>query len=87
MEYHAKMAARRKEKLSDQLRQIIDESGLSRYRIAKDLGVNESGLGKFLNGDRGVSTKLLDALGEYFELEFRARRKFKETYLRETADG
>jgi transcriptional regulator with XRE-family HTH domain len=78
MEYHAIMAARRKDKLSDRLRQIIDESGLSRYRIAKDLGVNESGLGKFLNGDRGVSTKLLDALGEYFELELRVKRGTKK---------
>ncbi len=62
------MAKKRPTKLSNQIRQAMDDSGLTRYRIAKDIGVNESALGKFYNGERGLSTKMLDRLGEYLGL-------------------
>ena len=62
------MAKKRPTKLSDQIRDAMDNSGLTRYRIAKDIGMNESALGKFYNGERGLSTKMLDRLGEYLGL-------------------
>ena len=37
--YNASMARRRTNLLTDQLRQAIDDSGLTRYRIAKDIGM------------------------------------------------
>jgi len=73
------MGKRRATKLSDQLRQAIDGSGLTRYRIAKDVGMNESALGKFYNGERGLSTKMLDRLGEYLGLEIVQRRRPKQS--------
>ena len=48
------MAKRRTNKLSDQLRQAIDDSGLTLYRLAKLAAMNESALGKFYHGKRGV---------------------------------
>jgi transcriptional regulator with XRE-family HTH domain len=61
--------------MSDQLRRIIDESGLSRYRIAKDIGLDESTLSKFYNGQGGLSMEVLDRLGKYLDLRITAGRK------------
>jgi plasmid maintenance system antidote protein VapI len=69
------MARQRETKLSDQIRQAMDDSGLTRYRIANDIGMNESALGKFYNGERGLSTKMLDRLGIYLGLEIVQRRR------------
>lgn len=62
------MAKKRTKPLSDQLRDAIEDSGLTRYQIAKATGIDESALAKFYNGHRGLSMKALDALGEYLEL-------------------
>lgn len=62
------MAKQRTKRLTDQLRDAIDNCGLTRYQIAKGTGIDESALAKFYNGRRGLSTKALDALGEFLEL-------------------
>jgi DNA transposition AAA+ family ATPase len=54
--------------LTDQLRQAIDDSGLTRYQIAKGTGIDESALAKFYNGHRGLSMDALNALGEFLQL-------------------
>lgn len=61
--------------LTDQLRQAIDDSGLSRYRIAKETGISESGLAQFYNGHRGLSMEALNALGEFLQLKITLGRK------------
>ena len=63
------------DRLTDQLRQAIDESGLTRYHIAKATGIDESALAKFYNARRGLSMKALDALGEFLELKIILGRK------------
>lgn len=55
-------------KLSDQLRDAIDSSGVTRYRIAQETGIDESALAKFYNGKRGINSDTLDRLGEYLGL-------------------
>lgn len=55
-------------KLSDAIRQAIDDSGESRYAIAKATGIDESALAKFYNGHRGITTGTLDRLAEYLGL-------------------
>ena len=55
--------------LTDQIRQAIDDSGLTRYRIALDTKIDESALAKFYNGQRGLSLKNLDRLGDYLGLK------------------
>ena len=59
-------------KLSDAVRQAIGES---RYAIAKATGIDESALGKFYNGHRGITTDTLDRLGEYLGLRIVMDRK------------
>ena len=61
--------------LTDQLRQAIDDSGLTRYRIAKETGISESALSQFYNGRRGLSMDALNALGEYLKLTIKLGRK------------
>jgi transcriptional regulator with XRE-family HTH domain len=69
------MAKKRCETLTDQLRLAIYESGLSRYRIARETGISESALAQFYNGHRGLSMKALNALGESLELKVTLGRK------------
>ena len=61
--------------LTDQLRQAIDDSGLTRYQIAKGTGIDESALAKFYNGHRGLSMDALNALGEFLQLTIILGRK------------
>jgi len=55
--------------LSEQLREAIDGSELSRYRIAKDAGVAQSTISQFMNGKRAISLKAIDRIGELLDLE------------------
>lgn len=69
------MAKKRSHLLTDQLRQAIDDSGLTRYRIAKETGISESTLAQFYNGRRGLSMEALNALGEFLQLKITLGRK------------
>jgi transcriptional regulator with XRE-family HTH domain len=69
------MAKRRSRLLTDQLRQAIDDSGLTRYQIAKATGIDESALAKFYNGHRGLSMDAINALGEFLRLTITLGRR------------
>ena len=69
------MARKRTARLSDQIRQAIDDSGFSRYEIAQQTGIDESALAKFYNGHRGLSMKSLDALGDFLQLKIVLRKE------------
>ena len=72
------MSRRKKTTLSDQVRQAIDDSGLTRYRIAQETGIDESALSKIYNGQRGFNSDTLDILGEYLGLRIVMDRKLKK---------
>ena len=55
--------------LSEQLREIILNAGISRYRIAKETGLTEAGLSRFVNRVTGLSLDSLDKIGECLGLE------------------
>ncbi|HBI47062.1 MAG TPA: hypothetical protein DDY78_30045 [Planctomycetales bacterium] len=59
---------KRSEKLSDQVRRAVDASGLSRYRVSKQLGVAESTMSRFMSGHGGLSMENLDALADLLDL-------------------
>lgn len=59
------MAKRQSEKRTDHPRQAIDDSGLTRYRIARETGGHESTLAKFYSGGRGLLLDGIDRLWEY----------------------
>jgi cyanate lyase len=73
--YDAYMAKRRSKKLTDQLRQAIDDCELTRYELSKQTGIDESALAKFYNGHRGLSMEALNALGECLQLTIHLGRK------------
>lgn len=69
------MAKKRSKLMSDQIRQAIDDSGLTRYRIAQETGISETALALFYNGQRGLSMKALNALGAFLQLKITLGRK------------
>jgi predicted transcriptional regulator len=62
------MTKTEREKLSDQLRRLIEESPMSRYEISKQTGIAQSTLCKLVQGERGISTESWDLLGECLKL-------------------
>jgi predicted transcriptional regulator len=64
--------AKQRGKLSDQIRQAVDDSGLSRYRIAKELGIVESAISKFMAGKGGLSMEVLDRLADLLDLNLKS---------------
>jgi hypothetical protein len=73
--YNARMTKKQTDSISDQLRQAIDDSGQTRYRIAKETGISESALAQFYNGHRGLSMEALNSLGEFLQLKITLGRK------------
>ena len=63
------------ETLTSQLRRAIDDSGMTRYRIAQETGISEATLSKFYLGQRGLSMKALNALGECLQVTIHVGRK------------
>ena len=61
--------------LTDQIRQAVDASGLSRYRICKALGIPESSMSRFMSGRTGLSLENLDALAELLDLNITASKR------------
>lgn len=64
-----KKKGKKRRKVSDQIRRLIDSSGMSRYEIAKRTGIDQSAVSRFMTGERGLSMTALDTLGELLDLE------------------
>jgi transcriptional regulator with XRE-family HTH domain len=60
---------------SDQIRDSVDTSGVSRYRICKEIGISEATMSRFMNGKGGLSMASLDRLAALLGLEIVARPK------------
>ena len=66
--------------LSDQVREAVDASRMSRYRICKLVGIAEATMSRFMSGKGGLSMKTLDALGKLLDLRIvhkEAKRRVK----------
>lgn len=72
---YIELMPRKPKKLSDQIRQAIADCGETRYRISQETEINESALGKFFHGERGLSLDSLDLLAEFLGLEVVIKRK------------
>lgn len=55
----------------------IEKSGLSRYRISKDTGVDQATLSRLMSSGRGISVETADMLFEYFGIEVRPKKAGK----------
>ena len=60
----------KKTTLAEQLRAALADSGLSHYRIAKETGVSQPIITRFVNGTRGLSLETADRLAAYFGMRF-----------------
>jgi transcriptional regulator with XRE-family HTH domain len=60
--------AKKRLKLTDQLRRAMDASGVSRYRISQETGIAEATLSRFMSGKGGLSMEGLDAIADYLRL-------------------
>jgi predicted transcriptional regulator len=61
--------------LSDQLRQAISASSLTRYRISQETGISQAALSLFCARKRGLSLPSIDALGALLNLELKTRKR------------
>jgi transcriptional regulator with XRE-family HTH domain len=57
-----------KKLFSDQLRQIVRESGLSEYRISKEIKIPPETLNRFQNNQRGLKVDIIDKLCDFFNV-------------------
>ncbi len=62
--------------LSDQLRDVIDDCGMSRYRLSRKTGVSEAQLCRFMAGE-GLSVKSIDKIGECLGLNITTPKQRK----------
>ena len=63
------MAKRKSIALSEQLRRLIEDGPLTRYRIAKESGVDASQLLRFVHGRGKLTTDSLDKIGDVMKLQ------------------
>ena len=62
------MAKRKPQLASAQLRRLIEKGPLTKYRIAKESGVDASQLHRFVHGTGRLTTESLDKIGEVLKL-------------------
>ena len=63
--------------MTDVLKAAIEQSGVSRYRIAKDTGLTEPSLCRFMQGATSLRLDRADVLAEYLGLELVTKAKRK----------
>ena len=63
--------------LTDQIRDALENCGETRYRVAKNSGLNEPQLCRFMAG-AGISFRALDKLAEYLGIDIVVRGKGKD---------
>ena len=62
-------------RVSEALRGAIESAGVSRYRISKETGVEESALSRFVNGTRSLDLASVDKIAAYLGLELVAKKQ------------
>lgn len=62
----------------DDIRDAIEASDMSRYRMSKETGIGEPQLCLFMAGKKGLSVEALETLADCLGLEITTRRKRKK---------
>lgn len=61
--------------MSDQIRQAVNDCGMTRYEICKRIGLDQAAMSRFMSGETGMGLKTLDKLAELLELEVSTKAK------------
>jgi plasmid maintenance system antidote protein VapI len=61
-------------RFSDQIREAVNDSGLSRYRICCDIQLSQAAMSRFMDGTNGLAMDTLDRLAEYLGLSVKVRK-------------
>jgi transcriptional regulator with XRE-family HTH domain len=59
----------KKKSFSNQIREVVDRAGMSRYAICNAIGLNQSAMSRFMNGKAGLSLAVLDKLADVIGLD------------------
>ena len=59
---------KQRQSLSDELRQAVERSGVSRYSIWQQTGIDQGSLSKFMDGERGLALESIDKLADLLGL-------------------
>ncbi len=71
--------AKRRVMLSDQVRQAVDDCGMTRYAIWKATGIDQATLSRFVAGERRLSMDSLDRLADLLDLNITTGRRRRTT--------
>jgi transcriptional regulator with XRE-family HTH domain len=69
--------AKRFLKFSDEIRKAVDASGLTRYRICKEIGIAQSLMSRFMAGKSWLGQGTLDALAKLLDLHIAGKGQKK----------
>lgn len=72
--YIIEVMAKRKRTFTDQIRDAVDASDMSRYRICKEIDIAESTMSRFMAGG-WLGKENIDTLAELLRLEVKTTRK------------
>lgn len=62
---------------SDQIRRVVDRSGLSRYRICQEIDLDQALMSRFMSGQGGLSLRSLDRLAKLLGLTVSVKKPKK----------
>ena len=65
-------------KLSQQLREAILKASMSRYQLAKESGVGEGSLSRFVHRQQSLTLDSVDAIGEVLGLQIVTKAKHQK---------
>jgi transcriptional regulator with XRE-family HTH domain len=66
--------AKRRLPLSEQIRRAIRQSGMTRYRICKVIGLTQPSMTRFMAGTASLSLETIDKIAKLLDLNIVARR-------------
>jgi ribosome-binding protein aMBF1 (putative translation factor) len=65
--------AKKPPKFTERIRRAIQNSGVSRYQISKQTGIDQAVLSKFVNGHLGFTLETLDKLADYLQFDLSSK--------------